>query len=123
MNAITVKKEELLKVLRENREKHRTIFLEAQDGYRTAAIAELDAILAEARAGKKIRRQVTLIEPMDQTRDYDRAIRMLEMAVTDEIVLEEHDFQCFVLDEWTWKKQFNTSNWNYSDTLKRQPEL
>lgn len=43
MNSIKVNKVELLTALRENREKHRTIFLEAMTGYRAQAIAELDA--------------------------------------------------------------------------------
>jgi hypothetical protein len=122
MNAITVNKNELLAILHENRKKHRDIFLEAQAGYRTAVIAELDSMLADARNGKKIRRSLTLIEPMDQTKDYDKAIKMMEMSIEDDIKLEEHDFQCFVLDQWTWKKQFSMANFSYSDTLKNSPE-
>ncbi len=117
MNAIKVSKAALLETLRKNRDKHRQIFLEAQAGYRTAVIAELDNMLAEAKAGKKIRRSVTLTEPMDQTKDYDRAIAMLEMSVEAEVSLEEHDFQQYVLDEWTWKRQWSTSNRLYSKSL------
>jgi len=116
MNSIKVDKTELLTVLRENREKHKTIFAEAQEGYRTAAIKELDAMLADAEAGKQIRRSLTLIEPQDQTRDYDRAIRMLEMSQDDVIELEEHDFAQYVLDDWSWKRQFLFSNAAYSTT-------
>lgn len=116
MNEIKVKKSELLDVLKTNREAHRKIFLEAADGYRTAAIAELDAMLAEAKAGKKIRRSVALVEPQDQTSDYDRVIRMLEMSQDDIIELEEHDFMQYVLDDWQWKRQFLHSNSVYSAT-------
>ena len=61
MNAINVKKSELLAVLRQNRAQHRKIFLEAQTGYRQQVIDELDSMLRDARDGKKIRRSVTLI--------------------------------------------------------------
>ncbi len=122
MNAIKVSKTTLLATLRTNRDKHRQIFLEAQQGYRIAVITELDNMLAEAKAGKKIRRSVTLTEPMDQTKDYDRAIAMLEMSVETEVSLEEHDFQQYVLDEWTWKRQFNTSNMLYSKSLSDEIE-
>lgn len=117
MNAIKVPVATLLITVKENREKHRQIFLEAQRGYREAAIKELDAMLAEARDGKKIRRSITLIEPMDQTRDYDRVIRMLDMTSDLDIMLEEHDFRAYVMDEWTWKAQFNSANIGYSKTL------
>lgn len=119
MTAIKCSKDVLLKTLKTNREKHHAIFLEAQDGYRAAVIAELDKMLAEARAslGKNIRTAVTLIQPMDQTREYDRAIAMLEMSIEAEVMLEEHDFRQYVLDEWAWKSQFTRANISYSKTL------
>lgn len=116
MNAIKVKKSELLDVLKKNREQHRKIFLEAQEGYKHAAIKELDSMLDDARAGKRIRRSMTLVEPQDQTSDYDRAIRMLEMSQDEVIELEEHDFMQYVLDDWGWKHQFLHSNSVYSAT-------
>lgn len=118
MEAINVKRDELLTVLKANRENHRKIFLEAQEGYRAMAITELDSWLAEAKAGKRIRRALTLIEPVDQTKEYDRAVRMLEMSVDERVLLSEHDFQCYVMDEWHWKQQFNSSNIGYSKTLR-----
>lgn len=87
MNAIIVNKAELLGTIRSNRNNHRKIFLEAQESYREAVIKELDSMLGDAKAGRKIRRTITLIEPMDQTKDYDRAIRMLEMSVDVQIEL------------------------------------
>jgi hypothetical protein len=117
MNAINVDKAKLIETLKANREKHRKIFLEAQEGYREQVVAELDKMLDEARSGKKIRRAIHLIEPMDQTKDYDRAIAMLEMSVDATVALEEHDFQSYVLDQWGWKSQFNHSNALYSKSL------
>lgn len=118
MNAITVDKLDLLEKLKANRNEHRKIFLEAQAGFRQAAIRELDSMLADARTpDKKIRRTVNLVEPVDQTKDYDRAIAMLEMSVDEKIQLEEHDFRAYVQDEWSWKAQFNNSNRMYSPSL------
>lgn len=123
MNAIKVTVSALLATVKENREKHRTIFLEAQTGYREAVIKELDSMLADARNGKRIRRSVTLVEPMDQTNDYDRVIRMLDMTCDKEILLEESDFRAYVLDEWNWKVRFNASNVGYSKTLSDAMEV
>jgi hypothetical protein len=78
MKSIMVKKDKLLDLLRNNRDGHRKIFLEALEGYREQAIRELECMLREAKRGKRIRRRVQLVEPMDQTKDYDRAIRMME---------------------------------------------
>lgn len=117
MQEITVSKAVLLEKLKANRDEHRKIFLEAQEGFRKAVIAELDSMLADARDGKKIRKMVTLIDPVDQTADYDRAIKMLEMSIDTNIQLSEHDFQSYVLDEWQWKSRFDSSNVGYSQTL------
>lgn len=117
MTSVKIKASELLQVVLKNRETHRKIFLEAQEGYRAAAIAELDVMLAEAREGKRIRRAVSLIEPVDQTQEYDRVVRMLEMTVEDSVELAAHEFDAYVMDRWTWKQQFNASNRRYSKTL------
>lgn len=117
MEAVKVKKSELLEVLKKNRELHHKIFLEAQGGYRSAVISELDSMLEDARNGKRIRRQITLVEPVNQTADYDRVIRMMEMSCDETINLAEQEFEAYVLDNWRWKQQFNASNRGYSKTL------
>lgn len=121
MSPVKINREKLLDVLRANRDNHRKIFLEAQHGYRAKAIQELDAMLHEARDNKRIRRSLSLIEPIDQTREYTRAITMLEMSVEDEITLSDLDFRQLVMDEWSWKGQFLTANRAYS--VSAQDEL
>lgn len=113
MESVRINKANLLEVIKENRTKHRSIVEEAMAKYRAAAIAELDAMLDDARAGRKIRRSLTLIEPVDQTRDYDRIIRMLEMSEDSVIELHEEQFKCYVEDDWSWKRQFLASNRTY----------
>src|ERR1700676_2356933 len=60
--------------------------------YRAAAIEELERMIQEAREGKPIRRALRLVEPVDQTANYDAAIRIPEMSVDDVI---EIDYQSF----------------------------
>lgn len=114
MRSVKIAKAELLAVIEKNRDAHRKIFLEAQVTYREQAIKELDAMLEEAKNGKRIRREVTLEEPIDQTREYDSAILMLKMSTDDIIELTHMEFQQFVEDRWTWKQAFLHSNRKYS---------
>jgi len=116
MRGVTIKKEELKEVLIKNRTRHRAIFEEALEGYREAAIKLLDQALQDARDGKKIRTHIQLVEPMDQTADYDRVIRMLEMEVDDEVGLTADDFRMYVMDDWGWKGQFLAANIGYTKT-------
>lgn len=107
---------ELLRILEENRSKHRAIFLEAQEGYRTRVIAELNTRLVEATAGQKIQRFAHFREPIDQTREYDRAIRMLQMCTESEVELDSREFGQLVMDQWDWKQDFLFANSAYSAT-------
>jgi hypothetical protein len=44
--------------VRANREAHRNLFLKAQEGYRKLVIEELERMLADARAGRRISRSI-----------------------------------------------------------------
>lgn len=116
MENVTVNKETLLEELRRNREEHQQIFEEACEGYKTECINQLEEHLENVRSGKVFRVVVSLPTPEEHTKDYDRAIKMLEMSVQDEIVIDEYSFQCYVMDDWQWKRAFLTSNAGYSAT-------
>lgn len=119
MNA-TVQRLNLLNIVKKNREQHKAVVEEATENYRSAAIAELKQAIADAKSGKRIWRASSLRPPMNQTADYDRAIRMLEMNTLDVVELEESEFSQLVLGKWNWAGQFTASNSRYvtSDTGK-----
>jgi hypothetical protein len=114
MNTVKVKREELLNKVRSNRDAHRTLFLKAQEGYRKLNIEELDRMLAEAKAGRKISRSINLAEPVDHTSDYGRVIMMLEMSVDDTIVLDANGFDQYVRDRWAWSHHATTMYESYA---------
>ena len=116
MKNVKIKKSDLLSKITENRGQHRRIFEEALVGYRAAAIDELDRALKDARDGKRIRRGMTLVEPVDHTSEYGNIIEMLNLTVESVIELEWHDFLAYVRDEWGWKQQFLLTNARYSST-------
>jgi hypothetical protein len=111
---IRVNKAELLTTLETNKAKHRQIFEEACDGYQKAVIQELEKQLKRAKEGIRRSMIVNIPAPIDQTKEYDRAIAMLKMSVDTEVLLSELDFRCFVLDDWDWKQKFLTSSRDYS---------
>lgn len=105
MRTVRVKKTELLESLRKNRASHRELFLKAQEGFKVKVIEELERRLADARRGIRIKMAVELPEPVDQTNEYDKAIRMMEMEVRDEVELTDDEFSNYVLDQWRWSSQ------------------
>jgi len=98
MNTVKVKREDLLTKVRANRDAHRELFLKAQDGYRKLVIEELDRMLADAKEGRPIQRSVTLTEPSNHIKDYDRVITMLKMSVDETIILDAGEFGHYVMD-------------------------
>ena len=114
MELIKVKRDELLAKIEVNRTNHRQVFEDGQEVYREQMIKELDAMLADAKSGKKIRRAVSMPEPEDHTSDYDRVIRMLQMSIDDAIELDESDFARYVMDQWGWNASFAATTAAYA---------
>lgn len=111
---VTIKKDELLTVLADNRDRHRDKFLAAQEAYRAKVIEILDARLADAREGREIDMHFKMPVPQDHTSDYDTEIRMLEMEVSDEVTLRDHEFEQLVMDNWSWTPAFAATNAVYA---------
>lgn len=114
MNTITVKKDDLIRTITENRNAHRETFLAAQVKYRERVIEELDARLIEARRpGGNINLGFRLPEPVDYTEEYDTALQMLAWEVSDEVELDEQTFSQLVLNRWHWQQHFAASTRSY----------
>jgi hypothetical protein len=116
MDRIKIAKTQLLMVLKQNRADHRSVFEKALEGYKAQVIKELETMLTEARSGRRIRRTVELIEPVDQTKEYDRVIRMLELSVDSIVELTQQEFSQYVMDDWRWKAAFLDSTSCYTTT-------
>lgn len=120
MSTVTVKRDDLVTKLKENRAGHRGIYEEALAGYQAAVLAELDAFREKVLAGPIVKVVVNLPFPEDHTRDYDRIITMCEMSVEDDLELSQEEFASYVMDDWSWKRAFLASNAAYSQTATRQ---
>jgi len=52
--------------------------------------------------------------PEDHSKDYNRAIKMMEATVYDEVSLSVEEFDAYVMNEWEWKHNFIASNAMYT---------
>ena len=122
MKKVMIDKTELLKTVKANREKHHDVFLKALDGYQNTVIKTLEAMLDDAKKGLRYTTMKQLVQPVDQTREYDKVIRALEMSVDSVIELTEDEFSQYVMDDWNWKHQFLLSNSTYTSTAMYDDE-
>lgn len=100
MNNVVVSKDELLKVLKENKEKHVQIYNDALEGVRVEYGKLLRKELKKLEDGKEVKSSVTITMPVSHEEQYDEVIQMLEMSVEKEIELTRHEFQQYVQDKW-----------------------
>lgn len=108
-----VKKQDLIQVVQANREGHRGLFLTAAAAYQAFVIRDLENKITALKAGKLVESWTRYPVPEDHTKDYDRVLTMLDMDVRDEIELNEQEVAAYVMDDWDWKRQWNTSNAAY----------
>lgn len=116
MNAIKMKRLELLDIVRANKEKHIAEYVEAVNDYKALVIQIASANLKLAKSGdlEQIKRTKGMPQlPQSFEDSYKRAIRMLELSVEDIIEVEEDVFNQLVLDEWQWKRSFTASAMSY----------
>jgi hypothetical protein len=112
MRSVKIDKKKLLAIVRENKQKHILEYNESVKDFKELAIRIATTNLEIANTGEldKISRIKTIPQsPTSHEKEYERAIRMLELSVEKEIEVEEDIFNQLVLDEWAWKHQFVAS--------------
>jgi hypothetical protein len=121
MKSVKVNKEELLAVVRQNKEKHVSEYSEALGDYRDAVLKVAQHNLKIAKTGDEnvISQQYKSKpeSPVSYEAEYNRAIRMLEMSVETELEIESQVFNQLALDEWHWKRQFSLMASSYKGML------
>jgi len=117
MKDVAVSKSTLLERLYANRESHKKMFQEALEGFCKAAEAALKLELKRLKEGKPRNVFVHTEVPVDQTVQYNRVIEMIEMSLGDTVMLSEQDFKQYVMDDWTWSREWLHKNQQYGDTV------
>lgn len=108
---ITMWRSELLTKLRENLAKHQTAYEEAVAERKAAILVYAAETLKQVKAGDFSRfnglRGFNISEPVDHSKEYTRAIAMVDASIEDEIVIDENTFAKWVMDEWGYTNALN----------------
>jgi len=114
---VHVRKETVLSTLRCNKEIHRKEYEEAMKGWVEKAIVAVTKVLGELKSDKArdAKVEVYLPKPMTYEKEYDKAIKMIELEVRDEVEISTSDFERFFLDEWSWKRDFLSNTGIYKN--------
>ena len=111
---LTYPKADLLKAVRNNREKHRRTYETASREYRKRLIEKCQERLRLAKRGESFPDSMGMVKPAEFLKEYDRAIKMLEMTTLKTITVDTTVFKQLIMDEWPWASQFDASTMAYN---------
>jgi hypothetical protein len=110
---------DLVTTLKKNLDEHKTIYAEATEGFKAEFEKILKEKLSDLKEGKVPSTHLALTVPSTHAKDYEDAIKMLEMTSDDHVVLDQSLFDAYVLDQWSWQGSFLTNSSNYGSTSAR----
>lgn len=115
MEKIKIRKETVLEILRENKAKHCIEFEEAIIGWISKAKIKLTELLAklDTDQARALKIELYLPRPVSYEKEYDKAIKMIEYEIRDEVEISTQDFDKYFLDEWNWKENFLSNSGLY----------
>ena len=107
---------ELLKILKENRSKHKAAFEDACEGYREKMMKLLNSTIDKVKSGEVMTASLYLQPPEVHLDEYDAVIKLLELSQEQTIELDADDVNKFVLDDWEWKDKWRSVTNSYAKT-------
>jgi hypothetical protein len=116
MRSVNVNRDRLIDAIKINKTRHAEDVTAAREAYRTAMQMALVDALKQLESGEfdGIHKMINALDkPEDHTRDYERALLMLDMSQDAIIELTEAEFRQFVQDEWGWKGAWTAMNAKY----------
>ena len=116
--SVNVAKAVLLERLKANLTQHMTDYAEAVQGYKIKVESDLKKMLKIIRSTTPealVQRNVSLTStpPVSHEAEYKEIIEMLEMSVDEIINLDGPSFKSYVMNEWTWSRNFDMTTTLY----------
>lgn len=107
LDGVKIDRNELLKVLKENKEKHVIDVAEAMALRRDEIISYFTDSLERMNRDStwNPKEKINFPMPADHSADYEKAIRMVTMTQETIIELDENQFDKLVMDNWDWKQE------------------
>jgi hypothetical protein len=95
---VTVKKSDLIKKIKENKEAHLKDYAEAVEAYKKEAQRQI-SLQQEALNAGKMNIGISLTAPVNKAEEYDKILTMFEWEINKEVELSQGEFNEYVLDE------------------------
>lgn len=114
MQTVNVNREELLKVVKANSIQHQKDYAVMIVEYKRELLMAMDALKEKTlEIDSGFSTVIDLTEPQNNSKEYDKVLSKLEMSVDEIIVLDDREYEQYVLDNWSWSSRFNLSKTSY----------
>lgn len=113
---IKVDVSEMVDHLKKNRDKHVPEYEKAVVVYRLDLQEVLGKLAIKAGGEDYLKEnyKIDLPKPINNAKEYGKYIGMLEMNESEFMTIQTHEYECIVLDEWSWNVVAKRINLSYS---------
>lgn len=120
MHEVTIKKDDALRIIRQNKEDHKKIYEDGMVGYKQELKEILEKKMALLEKGEYASPHIRISPPSIHIEEYNSVIKMLELSVDEEVTLDSRQFRELIMDKWNWQRDFLKSNAKFSMTAQRK---
>jgi len=109
---IKVNKAKLIAKIQENKENHIKEYEKAVIAYKKEALKQLNELIIKVDEGT-LNIRLELVTPVNNSKEYDSNIEMLQWEVEEEVELTQEQFKELVQDKTSFAEQARVSNAYY----------
>lgn len=121
MQTVRVSTLDLTNELLKNKDAHVKAFNAALRGWRKETARQLRENAKRIESGEILYPANGVgTAPESHEDDYDRAVKMCQMSVDDQVELTQQEFTQYVLDQWNWSAGFTTQTAMYAKVMKKR---
>ena len=111
MDKVKVNKEDLISILKTNRDQHGKDYNDAVGGYLMTVEAELKKTLRKVRKGEEFDLYFRdLSKPDSHVKEYNDVIDMLSVSKDDDVNISMEDYLKYYKNEWNWCVSWSSQN-------------
>jgi hypothetical protein len=116
--SVMVDRKKVIEIVKQNKEAHIAEVIEAKKRWQTKMMQLAQKIIEVGPKLKKFPRALHLLrsEPESHAKDFDKALKMLELDVRDTIELPPRLFGQLILNQWDWSGSHSYMNFAYGVT-------
>lgn len=111
--SVTVERLRMIESIKNGLAIHTAAYNEAKADFQDYAQAEITKLYTAVMNDDFSRTSISLQAPVSHIQEYNDAIELFEMSVSENIEIDIDTFKAYFKNEWSWSRSFETANTLY----------